>query len=546
MIVSGPFDARVMLIGEAPGENEILKNLPFAGMSGMELDKMLGESNFSRANCFATNVCHFRPPGNDISLWISHNKSRPEKGEWEFCRGKWLHPKISTGLQQLEETIEKQKPELILGFGNLALWALTGKWGIADWRGSQMEVEVGGHRCKFVPILHPAAILRDWSQRFVTVHDLKRAFRYWDENSTYPNYRFIVRPDFPSAVSTLRRLIQEADRGILPLAVDIETRRRVACVGIAWSRLDAICIPFLCIERKAGYWTEEEEAQILYWLLRLLMHSNTRCIGQNFLYDVQHLLRDFCLEPTFHADTMLGHHVCFPGFPKGLDYLSSLYCDFHRFWKAESKDWHKSMQEDELWHYNCKDCVITFEVWENLQSTVDALRLREQYDEQMKIWSLALKAMRKGLFINATRRAEVRKEVVAEIEKVKGEVEFIVGHPLNIKSPPQMKQFFYGDMKITPIKSRKTGSVSTDDESLEKIKKKFPALTPLIERIQALRSLGVFLGTFVEMPPSEWDGRMRCFFNPAGTDTFRFSSSTDAFGSGGNLQNLPKGTEDDE
>ena len=58
MIISGPFDAKVMLVGEAPGENEILKNLPFVGLSGMELDKMLSESGFQRSNCFATNVCH--------------------------------------------------------------------------------------------------------------------------------------------------------------------------------------------------------------------------------------------------------------------------------------------------------------------------------------------------------------------------------------------------------------------------------------------------------------------------------------------------------
>lgn len=544
MIISGPFDAKVMLVGEAPGENEILKNLPFVGLSGMELDKMLSESGFQRSNCFATNVCHERPPGNDIELWFSKNKNRPKEGEWEFFRGKWVNPKISRGVLQLEETIQRQKPELVLGFGNLALWALTDKWGITDWRGSQMEIEVGGHSCKFVPVLHPALILRDWGQRFITVHDLKRAYRYWSTNQQPPEYRFAVRPEFEGVIEGLRLLIRKADEEILYLAVDIETRNRTACIGLAWSRFDAVCIPFMCIERREGYWTEKEEAAILYWLLRLLMHKNARCIGQNFLYDVQHLLRDFCMEPTFHADTMLGHHVCFPGFPKGLDFLSSLYCDYHRFWKAESKDWHKSMQEDELWMYNCKDCVITFEVWEHLQSTVDALNLRVQYDEQMQIWRCALKAMRKGLFINSSRRAEVRAEVVSEIEKINKEIEFIVGHPLNIKSPLQMKQLFYEDLKIPPIKSRKTGAVSTDDESLEKIKKKMPALSPLVNRIQALRSLGVFLGTFVEMEPSEMDGRMRCFFNPAGTDTFRFSSSTDAFGSGGNLQNLPKGDEE--
>jgi DNA polymerase I-like protein with 3'-5' exonuclease and polymerase domains len=46
--------------------------------------------------------------------------------------------------------------------------------------------------------------------------------------------------------------------------------------------------------------------------------------------------------------------------------------------------------------------------------------------------------------------------------------------------------------------------------------------------------------------PLDVDKRMRCSFNTGGTETYRFSSSKNAFGSGGNLQNIPSGTEDEE
>jgi len=52
----------------------------------------------------------------------------------------------------------------------------------------------------------------------------------------------------------------------------------------------------------------------------------------------------------------------------------------------------------------------------------------------------------------------------------------------------------------------------------------------------------VFLSTFIMMPLDQ-DSRMRCSYNICGTETYRFSSSKNAFGSGGNLQNLPKGDE---
>jgi DNA polymerase I-like protein with 3'-5' exonuclease and polymerase domains len=57
-----------------------------------------------------------------------------------------------------------------------------------------------------------------------------------------------------------------------------------------------------------------------------------------------------------------------------------------------------------------------------------------------------------------------------------------------------------------------------------------------------LRSLGVFRSTFLEAPV-DTDERMRCSFNITGTETFRFSSSENAFGSGMNLQNVPSGDE---
>jgi DNA polymerase-1 len=64
-----------------------------------------------------------------------------------------------------------------------------------------------------------------------------------------------------------------------------------------------------------------------------------------------------------------------------------------------------------------------------------------------------------------------------------------------------------------------------------------------VQKIQELRSLGVFLSTFIEAQPDR-DGRIRCSFNIAGTDTYRFSSSANAFGTGLNLQNVPNGSEE--
>lgn len=299
----------------------------------------------------------------------------------------------------------------------------------------------------------------------------------------------------------------------------------------------------MCVERAEGYWNLEEEAQIVLLLSQLLTHRNALCVGQNFLYDVQYIYRHWHFVPTFHSDTMLAHQTCFPGTPKGLDFLSSLYCDYHLFWKSESKDWHYKLGEDQLWAYNCKDCVITFEVHEAIQETVKSLGLSGPYERQMELWKVALKSMIRGVRIDLERKEALRKEISEAIARLNDELAYLIGHPINIKSPKQMKALLYEDLRLPVVRNRKTGEDTTNDEALEKLAIKEPLVGPVIDRIRALRSLGVFLGTFINAKVDPVDGRMRSSLNPAGTETFRFSSSQDAFGHGMNLQNVPAGDE---
>jgi uracil-DNA glycosylase len=547
---SGPPDARVMIIGEAPGEEEIRKGVPFVGASGYCLDNMLLDAGLSRSACFVTNVCRQRPPNNDISVWISRNKSAPAGSrDWNNIDGLWLSPAVHEGLQALKLEIARVRPAVIIGLGNLALWAITRKWGITDWRGSQMLVkglfpDDLQREVIFIPTYHPAAVLRQWSWRHMAVHDLRRATRALSEGVTPPAWTFTIRPSYEEACRVLYNLLEKADAGHVLLSVDIETRAgHIACLGIAWSRLEALCIPFMCVERAEGYWSLEEEANIVLLLTRLLSHPNVGDVGQNFLYDVQYIYRHWHFVPRFLSDTMLAHQTCFPGTPKGLDFLSSLYCDYHLFWKSESKDWHYKLGEDQLWAYNCKDCVITYEVHEAIQATVVSLGLEGPYQRQMELWQAALESMIRGVRVALAHKEALKVEIGEKIAQLNQELAYLIGHPINIKSPKQMKALFYEDLKLPVVRSRSTGADTTNDEALEKLAIKEPLVAPIIDRVRALRSLGVFLGTFINAKVDPVDGRLRSSLNPAGTETFRFSSSKDAFGHGLNFQNIPAGDE---
>ena len=111
-------------------------------------------------------------------------------------------------------------------------------------------------------------------------------------------------------------------------------------------------------------------------------------------------------------------------------------------------------------------------------------------------------------------------------------------------SSPKATKWVLGEMLGLPIPlSRKTGTETLGKEALNELREKFPIWRPLFDLLSDIRSVGVYLSHFIRAPLDP-DRRMRCIFNPAGTETFRWSSSKNAFGRGANLQNLPVGDED--
>lgn len=559
---SGPRNARIMVVAEAPGAKEEQKGIPLVGASGEEFDRILHDAGLTRTECFLTNVSKYRPFENDIRRFFVDGFTKTGKGTGTM---RVPGPEIREGLRELFAEIREVKPNVIIAFGNVALWALqnrpSAKNGIQDWRGSELPLashlptidEPIGHRAVVVPTFHPAAILREWSWRPLVVHDLRARVKKYIESPTLrpPAYNFQVRPVFADVIATLDRLLLAADTSITPLrlAGDLETRQgHIACLGIAWSKVDALCIPFMCVERGEGYWTLEEEVAIIMLLQKLAEHPNTEWIGQNFLYDAQYFAKHFGFVPRIRHDTMFMQHVAYAGMSKGLDFLSSMYAAFHQFWKHEGKEWERGVPEEKLWVYNCKDAVITWEIAETLLATLEKLRRTPQYRFQMELWWHVLHMMLRGVDIDKATRAHLAEELVQEIMKRQDEIKYIVGHDFNPNSNLQMKALLYDDLGLPKQFSKKksadgTRSVSADKHALKELAVKEPLLRGFLGRIAEFRSLNNSLNVIqMRLGP---DGRARCYFNPTGAETYRWSSSEDAFGSGTNYQNLSRGLEDE-
>lgn len=511
---------------------------------------MLLEAGIQRSDCFVTNVVRKRPPGNDIGVFFAQRKADITL-QHILYNGKHCLPVVMEGIELLKREIEMCRPNVIIALGNTALWALTGHWGITSWRGSKLTCNLPlalDYQPKVIPTYHPALILRQWAWRPTAVHDLRRGkLESAKREVTHREYDFIIRPDFATACTVLDTLITCVEQDRYRLAVDIETRAgHLACLGIGWNRRSAICIPFMCVERPEGYWSLDEEAEIVFRLQKLLRHPNSHIVGQNFIYDAQYIWRYWGFIPNVKHDTMLSHHSMFSTSQKGLDYLASMYCEDYVYWKDDGKDWDPKVGEEQLWGYNCEDCSYTYEVSEEEESTVRAFtpswpKLPLVHEFQQRMFYPVLKTMNRGIRVDHKRRAEMALELQDEIAKRQQWILDILGRPVNPGSPKQMQELFYGDFGQKPI--YKDGSITCNEEALSKIAEREPLLRPLIRKILEYRSLGVFLGTFVN-GALDADGRLRCSYNIAGTATYRFASAKNAFGSGFNFQNVPAGRDD--
>lgn len=332
---SGNPTARVMLVGEAYGEQEERARQPFVGVSGQELNRMLEEAGLMRNDCYVTNVVNSRPAGNDIEVWIP-KKKKDVKANFVPLHDKMVHPIVAEGLAQLREEIKLVNPDLIIAFGNTPLWALTGADGIMKWRGSLLSYE----GIRLVPTIHPAAILRQWEFRAAAVTDLRRAARELTNPVPQPEWNFRVRPSLDLVLATLATLYLQVERSELWIDLDIETRaNHIACIGLSWSRLDALVIPLMTYSDRNGYWQQDEEALIVWHLYKLLSHKNCRVRWQNGLFDAQYIHRYWHFVPTHGQDTMISWHAMFAGQKKSLDYQASLLCEWYVNWKPDKGVW---------------------------------------------------------------------------------------------------------------------------------------------------------------------------------------------------------------
>jgi len=524
----GPKDAKIAIIGEAPGTWEDRTGRPFMGPAGGVLEHCLHQAGLTRAEVYITNFLKRKPHKNDISPWWQPKKGFTKLGK-EAC-------------EELYEELKEVKANVLVPLGNCPLYALTGLENITKRRGSIYEM-VGTGR-KVIPTIHPAACI--WTAargdkgpeggyiwRHFIAHDLLKARK----QSAFPEVKLPQREIIiPQSLEEARHWLdhfRRADR----FSFDIEViNYEASMIGFSDHPSRAFVLPFY------HRWSEQHEAILWKDVAGVLANPKSVKVGQNPVFDMSFLaIRNNIIVQGRVEDTMCAHHIMYPDFPKGLDFLVSIYTD-EPYYKDEGKRWFSGQMVTRDFNrfmiYNGKDAACTLEVWEALEKEMDA-DYRRIYEDTIELFRPLVFMSLIGIKVDTARLKAAQKEIEEQLRQKQAELDSLCGRHLNVNSPKDIQKYFYVEKGIPPY--TKKGAITTDDTAMARIARGTSTRPGLREAslVQEVRGLRKLQGTYLEMQFDE-DNRFRASYNPRGTVTGRLSSSKTVFDTGGNAQNLPE------
>lgn len=486
----GPSNAKLAIIGEAPGGEEERLARPFVGSTGKIVENILSSLNLRRDEVYLSNVVKIRPPGNKIDLLHTIGRS------------------IDEFIPQLQAELEALKPNSILALGNTALVALTGYHGIEKYRGSILPCILAAG--KVIPTIHPASLLhadgedgklRSWKDLTFIKWDFARAI----EQSKFEEYRPPIRNLYVCKDALqLDRFLRKYETSRI-LSVDIETFRTIPlCIGLAFSSNEAISVPLF-------FSTMTRSDQISCWEMcaRVLVDTNIMKVGQNFKFD-QRLLRQAVNDTvnfgfkvnSFFFDTMLAFRTLYPELPSSLQFSTSVLTE-EPYYKDEGKEYNpKKDKFDRLLLYNAKDAAVTFEVFEkeyielgkNSQIEFFFTKVMPLHDFYSRIELRGIKRDNSRRKILENKYKKQREELEKELYSLTSEY---LEEPINVSSNGRngdVPKLLFGLMKIPARKS-------TDEKTLDALARnavKDASKRRVLELILEIRKVRKTIGTYID------------------------------------------------
>ncbi|MBR4629954.1 MAG: DNA polymerase I [Treponema sp.] len=180
--------------------------------------------------------------------------------------------------------------------------------------------------------------------------------------------------------------------------------------------------------------------------------------------------------------------------------------------------------------YSSEDADFTLQLFEKLSAMLEKEKLTGVFDTEMKVLPVLAKMEIEGIHISSDVLKNYGVELSRSIEDLQEEIYAAAGHPFNISSTRQLGAVLFEEMNLKGSKKTKSGSYSTDEESLKSLSD-----NAFVGKILDYRGKTKLLSTYVDALPllADENGRVHTSFVQTGTATGRLSSREP------NLQNIP-------
>ena len=285
----------------------------------------------------------------------------------------------------------------------------------------------------------------------------------------------------------------------------------------------------------------EEADKVLAHFSPALQNPKSLKIGQNIKFDIL-VVRKYGIRvagPLF--DTMIAHYLLNPELRHGMDYLAETYLKYTTVRieeligpRGRKQISMRDVPVTQVAEYAAEDADITLKLKNYFAPCLEKEGLESLfYDIEMPLIYVLAEMEYTGVTLDTVALKQSSEELTAALKKLEKEIYELAGMKFNINSARQVGEVLFDHLKIEEkARKTKTGSYSTSEEILEKMRSKHPVVEKLLE----YRGLKKLLSTYIDALPeliNPETGKIHTSYNQAVTSTGRLSSTNP------NLQNIP-------
>lgn len=509
----------IALIGDMP--RAVDSFAPFDGSYFGSLSAMCREAGFNFKDCFLGNLISFFP-GDGLWSSIPPTQLADERAE-------------------LVEALRLYEPKVVVFLGQRAVSAF--KPDCTDIEAERGQPFLLSNTTPALCTWHPRDIFKQFSHNILAIADLTKAFKYSKQGWKEPLLNLNFQPTFQEVISTLQRFLDTKAY----LSFDIETDHdlKLTCIGFAYNPTNAITIPFVK-SNSERYWSHTEEKAI--WPLLTKVLESCPLLGHNACHFESRVLGlVYGINAHIVGDTMFAHWECYAELLKSLGFCSSLYTDFP-YWKDVLKQARSGkLPRWKEFEYNAKDCAITLQVAYAIKDEFKdrPAAVESHYRFNVRI-SRAFQYMSiRGVVLDKPLLDKRLTDLRAEADGLHLQLTCEAGKEINVRSPKQVKEWLYNDLKLPPqykVVKDEDGNheekESADYLSLLYLARSFPTL-PAILTAARLRKLYKRISSLAQYQARP-TGRISWDFNCVGTETGRASGYKPLDGCGVQPQNVDR------